>query len=457
MTVKNFSEAQNFLSSYIPENPKSAFPGGLGIKRTRALLKMLDNPQEKLRIIHVAGTSGKSSTSYLLSLLLSGMGQKTGLFISPHITDVRERIRINNMIISPEEFTAYLNKLIPFVKSLEKTEFGKLTYFEILTCLAFYYFWKTGATYMVMETGVGGLYDGTNVVMNENKICIITKLGMDHMDILGNTLEQIAEQKAGIITPKSKVITLEQAPEAEEILKKIVKHKEAQLFILQKGINYKNIKELPDNTLFSFNFLGTILDKINLGLLGDFQVENCSLSLAALLLLSRRDGFEINKLKIYQTLEKADFFGRLSKYKIKGKNIILDGAHNGQKMDSLISAIKQIYPKKCFHFLIAFKSSKDFTPILKSIIPLAQQITITSFEISTQEWHHKSVDPKTVADTLLKMGFSRFHIIDNHEKALKYLLNSKEQNDIIITGSFYLISALYPALLKQHTLSEPTA
>lgn len=446
MKINNFIEAQNFLSSYIPENPITAFPGGLGIKRTKALLNLLDNPQEKMRVIHVAGTSGKSSTSYLLSIMLTGMGQKAGLFISPHITDVRERIRINNRLITEKEFTTYLNHLIPHIEFLEKNEGIKLTYFEILTALAFYYFFKEGVIYPVIETGLGGLYDGTNVVENENKYCIITKLGIDHTDILGNSLSKIAEQKAGIITPKATVITAEQLPEALKVLENRVKINNGALFIIKNHVNFTDVREMPDHTVFSFNLMDVKMEKINLGLLGDFQAENCSLALAALLLISRRDKFGFDENNIRETLIKAKFFGRLSLYKIGNKNILLDGAHNGQKMNSLAHAIKKLYPNKKFNFLIAFKSTKDFLPILKSIIPIAETITITSFVIKNQEWHHKSADPELIAINLKQNGFLKFEIIDNCEEALNELIKRMDKKDIIVTGSFYLISALYPYL-----------
>lgn len=427
---------------------KVFFSGGLGLKRIKFLLQLVDNPQDKLKVIHIAGTSGKSSTSYLLSLILSSAGKRTGLFISPHITNIRERISINNKFISEIQFVETLNEIIPFIEKVEKSGLGTPTYFEILTALAFYFFWREKADYAVMETGIGGLQDGTNVVNNTNKVCVITKLGRDHTEILGKTLAEIAQQKAGIITKKAIVIMPEQEATATSIIKNSVKKNRAKLFILKPEINYKDIQENQDKTVFAFDFLKTNLHQISLGLLGRYQAENCSLALAALALLSARDSFVIDEKKIRQQLASANFLGRLSRYKITGKTVIIDGAHNAQKMESFTQTIMHLYPGKKFNFLLAFKDTKDFVPLLRLISPLAASITVTSFKIRTQDWSHESIKPEVITKALSQIGFFNYSAVANPEKALEQLLNLKDKTDIIITGSFYLISTLYEKISR---------
>lgn len=442
MVVENFSEALRYLSAHIPENPRALFQGGVGVRRTKYLLQLIGSPQNKLKVIHIAGTSGKSSTSYLLSLLLTSQGQRTGLLISPHITDIRERIRINNTFIRKDQFVRYLNQLIPFIEKMRESEFGSPTYFEILTVLAFYFFWKENVTYAVIETGLGGLFDATNVVDRGDKICIITKLGLDHTEILGEGIDEITKQKVGIITKNAVVLTPSQKSEAVLILTNRAKVKMAQLFIIQESVNYKDVQEYKDKTLFSFDFLGNHWSKLTLGLLGAYQAENCSLALAVLIVLSRRDGFAIDDKHLRKALIRANFFGRLSVYRMAKKIVIIDAAHNEQKMKAFLQAVAHLYPRHKFNFLIAFKSTKEFIPLLQLIIPLARSITVTSFKIHTHDWFHESIKPRLITIALSQIGFSNYHVIADPKKALDFLLNSRHDTDIIITGSFYLISKL---------------
>src|SRR3989338_6614462 len=207
MLIRTFKQAEQFLALHIPNNFQQRFPGGLGLKRAKYFLHLLGRPQEKLKIIHVAGTSGKGSTCYLISSLLASQGFKVGLHQSPHLTDVTERFQINNQIISKEELVNYLNKIIPMVNLVGKTFHGSLTYFEILIGLAYLIFYEKKIDYAVMETGLGGWFDATNVVERSDKLAILTKIGLDHINILGKTIEEIALQKAMIINEKSQAIS----------------------------------------------------------------------------------------------------------------------------------------------------------------------------------------------------------------------------------------------------------
>lgn len=442
MKISNFEEAKLFLDTHIPETTERLFSGGIGLARTKFLLKLLGNPQDKLKVIHIAGTTGKSSTSYLLSLLLSSQGFKTGLFISPHIVDLRERIRIDNSFITKDQFIKYLNELIPFIDKVQNSEFGMPTYFEILTCLAFYYFWKEGVEYAVIETGLGGLLDGTNVVTSDGKICIITKLGLDHTEILGKTLTQVAEQKAGIITKNAIVLTTGQAKAAEKILRESAKISHAQLFVLLENINIKNIQEEKFRISFDFDFGGVLLKNIILNLAGAYQAENCSLAIAALIMIFKKNNQVIDEKKVRQTLNDVDFFGRLSIVEKNGKTIIVDGAHNQQKMEAFVSAVKHIFPGQKFNFLIAFTNTKNYKPLLKAIIPLARQIIVTSFSSHSQDLIHESVKPEMITAVLTEMKFMNWKVIVDPRLAWYELLHSGDKNDIIITGSFYLIGEL---------------
>src|SRR3989339_1709335 len=230
--IKTFKQAEAFLALHIPKTSTQTFPGELGLNRAKYFLHLLGNPQEKLKIIHVAGTSGKGSTCYLISSLLISQGFKVGLHQSPHLTDVTERFQINNQIISKKEFVFYLNKIIPVINMVGKTFHGQLTYFEILVGLAYLIFYEKKVDYAVIETGLGGKYDGTNIVSRSDKLSVLTKIGLDHINILGKTIEEIAYQKAMIINEKSQAISINQDPKAEKVIREVAKEKKAKLFFV---------------------------------------------------------------------------------------------------------------------------------------------------------------------------------------------------------------------------------
>ena len=445
MTIKNFAEAKQFLHSHIPRGVKQKFPGALGLERTRYFLKLIGNPQNKIKIIHIAGTSGKGSTAYLTSLILKALGFKVGLHISPHLLDLRERFQINNQLINKEKFCFYLNKLIPYIEKVKKSRFGPPTYFEVLVVLAFLIFFEEKVDYAVIETGLGGLYDATNTITNKNKVVILTKIGFDHKKILGKKLKEIAFHKASIIQKQNTTFSIWQKPSARKIINQIAKEKQAKVYYLKKDTNFKNIIINKTKVIFDFNFLDTRIKKLEIGLTGSFQAENSSLSLAAVLFLSRRDGFTLNIEKIKKALKKAYFPGRFETFEVNKKTLIIDGAHNPQKMANFIKNLKKIYPQKKFVFLIAFKKGKDYHKMLKYIIPLASQIIITQFFINNQDLIHLSEEPETIVKILQKENFYQYQVIKDLKNALKFALDQKDQ-PIVAAGSLYLISEIYSNL-----------
>ncbi len=416
------------------------FPGKLGLERTKHLLGLINNPQDRVKIIHIAGTSGKGSTCYLISRVLSSLGFKVGLHLSPHLQDIRERTQINNKLISKQKFVEYLNQIASYL--------GSCTYFEILTALAFYTFWKEKVDYAVIETGLGGLYDATNTVNSRDKLVILTRIGKDHTHILGDTLTKIALQKAEIIQKDNSVIALFQKPQINQRYEEISKKRSAKLYYIRKGVNFKNVEIDISKTIFDFTFKDTSFSNIHLGLLGKHQAENCSLALAAVLLLSNKDNFEFNKQKIKYVLKSAYFPGRLDLFNINDRVIILDGAHNPQKISTLTKSLIKMFSGQKLNFLLAFKRDKDSLNLLKNIVRLANHITITSFFIKNQDLFHLSKETKEIEKDLKKLNFRNFKIVENPKQAFKYALENGK-NPLVITGSLYLISEIYPLCYTQ--------
>jgi dihydrofolate synthase/folylpolyglutamate synthase len=198
--------------------------------RIRRLLNELGNPQNKIQVIHIAGTSGKGSTSTILSTILTSQGFKTGLFISPHMISLNERIQINNLNISDEDFINVYEKVKTIIIKINKKEEQEVTFFEALTAMAFYHFAEQKVDYAVIETGLGGIVDPTNIVEDKDKIAIITKIGFDHTDILGKTLTLIAKQKAGIIHNKNVCISAAQKPQVTKVLESACQSTKSNFF-----------------------------------------------------------------------------------------------------------------------------------------------------------------------------------------------------------------------------------
>lgn len=444
MTIKTFAQAENYLDAFIPRHKKELYAGGAGLKRAKYFLNLLGNPQNNIKTIHIAGTSGKGSTAYLASLALKSQGLKAGLFLSPHILSVTERIQINNKKIARLQFARWVNYFIPFIEIMKKTEYQAPSWFEIITAMAFCEFYIRKVDYAVIETGLGGLYDATNTIENPNKLVLLTRIGFDHMAILGNTLSKIAQQKAGIIHPGNTVISIYQKPTAVKVIQDTVKRQKAELVIIEKNeIKHPSI----DNTKTLFEYAPHNLQPITykLGLAGLYQAENASLAINAVKILSTRDGFALNVQKLRGTLASAHFIARFETKKINGKTIIIDGAHNPQKMKNFISSLKKIYRGKKFIFLIAFKKGKDYKDMLKEIIPIAQKIILTEFK-SAQEFAPVSEKAETLAEILKRLGFKNFACIPNSQSALE--MYKKSDDIVVLTGSLYFISYIYNEVKK---------
>ncbi len=442
-----YLQAVKYLYHFIPDRESLKYSGINGVLRTKFLLKLLDNPQEKIRVIHIAGTSGKGSTAYLTSILLKDHGFKVGLQVSPHLLDLRERLQINNALISKEDFCQILNEIIPSIEKAKETEWGKLTFFEILVCLTFYYFAKRKVDFAVMETGLGGIYDGTNVVENPSKIVILTRMGFDHQWILGNTLSAITEQKAGIIKGGNKVITLNQGESAMRIIEKKVSKERGELHVITKNKNYKNVEVTFNSTTFDFGFEDLVLKNIELNLIGFYQAENCALALTVLYLLGKEYGFKLSETQIRKALRAAIFHGRFESFLIGGGRVIVDGAHNPQKMRALTATLNHLYPGIKLNFLIAFKKEKDYKNMLKYIVEKAQTITLSDFSLEGQDLRHLSENPEKLKEILNQLKFYRYKIVKNNKRLIEdEIISSKKP--LIITGSLYFIASIYSVLQK---------
>ncbi|MEI7621812.1 MAG: Mur ligase family protein [Candidatus Moraniibacteriota bacterium] len=449
MQIKNLTQFETFLKAHIPTR-QALFVGDLGLKRAKYFLRLLGNPQNKIKVIHLAGTSGKGSTAHLTSHLLQSQGFKVGLSISPHLFDIRERLQINNQMLPEKLVLKYFQQVLPTISQMEKCKYGAPTYFEILIGLAFHIFTQEKVDYAVIETGLGGRLDGTNVVTTKNKICLLTKIGLDHTQILGSTISKIASEKAGIIGKQNTTINIQQSNTIQKIIKRKCQEKNAPLYLVKPQKNYRLISATQTETIFDFAFTDSELElkNIQLNLLGAHQVENCALALTCLALLSKRDKFLLDEKKLRTAMRNITLTGRMEIRKVaKGKTLILDGAHNPQKMTAFTSALKTIFPGQKFDFIVAFKKGKDFQKMLMQILPLANHLFLTNFSTSNQDDHWSSVDNLAIEKFLQQKKFQNFSIIANEQKAVLSAIKNSS-HPVVITGSLYLLSSVYGYLKK---------
>lgn len=401
-----------------------------GLDRVLQLLDRMGNPQDKLKYIHVAGTNGKGSTCAMLSSMLVAAGYKTGLFISPYITDFRERIQINNCMISESELTDAVEATFPFVEQLSR-EGIVITEFEYVNALQFYIHSNAKCDIVVLETGMGGLLDCTNVI--KPPLCsVITTIGLDHTAILGDTIEEITLQKCGIMKSGSIAVTSAQESEAMRIIERIAIERKIPL-AKSASIQLDNIRKTLSGNSFEYNDA-----KINLHLSGEHQIENCRTALAAIEILRVNDIISITDEQIATGLSRAENPARME---LLSENpvVILDGAHNPNGINALCSAIKEFLNDKkiiCIMGMLADKDIDSSLALLKGYLNTIYTVPINN---------PRALSSDALAEKCRNL-FDDVTSFDNAEKAFDTAFEKAQQDDsaVIICGSLYLAGEIRP-------------
>lgn len=385
------------------------------LDRMRRVLDVLDNPQETFRSVHIAGTSGKTSTSYFIRALLEESGMRTGLTVSPHIVAVNERVQINGVPLEKEKFLVYFNE---FLELLEQADL-RPTYFESLVAFAYWVFAKEDVDYAVVETGFGGLLDGTNTIMRADKVCVITNIGLDHTHILGDTVEKIAYQKAGIIQPHNYVLARAQQTSVMAVFREQAKKQNATL----QEVN----------------------DMDGPAILPEFQKQNWAMARAAYEYLIDRDGLpHLNEEQLEAAAHQTPP-GRGEIYKIGDKTIILDGAHNPQKLEIFLHSIAlQGYESGAVLASIVEAPDTKLDGCIQELKKFATHWIVPEFQVGQDLMNRHSFAADYVIEHAGDMSIEK--VPDIHA-ALRALLQRPE-GTLLITGSLYLVSLLRPEILK---------
>jgi dihydrofolate synthase/folylpolyglutamate synthase len=415
ITLHSLNEAEEYLLQYSPEKDSGET---YTLERIQALMDRLGNPENKLHIIHVAGTSGKTSTAYFIRALLEATGAKTGLTASPHIVSIAERVQIAGRPLPEGMFLKYLNDFLSVINEWPELE---PTYFELLVAFAFWVFVREKVDYAVIEVGLGGLLDGTNVINRRDKVCVIAPIGFDHMQVLGNTLAAIAAQKAGIITAENDVFVGPQEPEAMEVL------------VAKAKLHDANLHQLPAVT--------------NPFKLPWYQAANFALASEVTRFILKRDHGAPLTHQMQLVASQQSPPGRFEHFFIDGKTIILDGAHNPQKLTALRITLSEAGVEN-MSWLLGFIDAPDqkIDNCIKALTPTINEDTVvTQFAVGQDFKSRKSVGAGQLQEKLLAVGCNAAVIVDPRA-ALDELLKRKPAT-IVVTGSLYLVAVLRPYII----------
>lgn len=417
MVFKTLSEIVEVLAGYAPSRMSSVV---YNLERIHKLLDALDTPQNSLKVIHITGTSGKTSTAYFARSLLEAAGAKVGLVVSPHIHTITERVQIHGGPMADDQFIQYFNEFHALIDGFEP----KPTYFELMTAFAYWVFAKEHVDYAVVEVGMGGRYDATNVITRQDKVCIINSIGLDHTDMLGETLAEIAFEKAGIVQDSNAVFTVPQDAEARNVLEAEAIKKHTSLTLVTP--EFDTDRALPL-----------------------FQQQNFQLARAAVEYVVHRDGLSL-PADVNAVAEGVAVPGRFETHTLEAKTIILDGAHNPQKLEAFITAFYQ--HSTGVPLVIAGFSGTPPEEKLRTCVELvssfSKKVLYTTFTIQ-RDVLRSSVPLETIAP------LKRLHdeLYADARVALDTALESDEKT-IVITGSLYLVAFLRPLVRKRAGLSD---
>lgn len=419
--ISSYVDARNWLESFIPLVYGKE---ELGLARIENLLSKLGNPEKKFKSIHVGGTSGKGSTCFYISQLLTAKGFKVGLHVSPHLVDVRERMQINGSMMSFPRFIGLVNEVSAVVDDIKGKQPQFLpSYFEILVAISFLHFAKEKGDWAVVEVGLGGRLDATNVLTPQ--ISVITNVGLDHTDILGDTVEKIAKEKAGIIKNGVPVLT-GAGGKALKVVEKTAKDKNAQLITLDTQGSLKSVKS--DLLRYRSKQYYTLRSHTNL-----FASHNQNLALATVLCLG---------IKLDPDIVKKAFSGSYpGRFEVIYDNVLVDGAHNEDKVEALIEGIKSVFPRKKIRLIVAFKQGKNWKKMIDLLVKKLKVVEViaTEYQSVTDMGKGSAVSAKEIADYLSGKKLDVRVVENSQEAVFSAIANASEDDVVLATGSLYLV------------------
>ncbi len=428
----DYQQALDYIYSFIDYEtvPRPRDAAYYDLRRMEELLGRLDNPHLKAKSVHIAGSKGKGSVAVMMASALTASGYTTGLFTSPHLHTFNERIRVNGELISEAELASLVERLKPEVEAVnEKATYGQLTTFELMTALGFAYFEQKGVDFQVVEVGLGGRLDATNVIQPE--VCIITSISFDHTEVLGNTLAEIAAEKAGIIKPGGVVVASLQRDEAARVIKDTCLNRGARLVRVGSDVTWQSLGF--DSSRQSLRVAGRLASyELSIPLLGQYQLENAATAVAALEVLAEK-GFHISGDSITKGLAQVSWPGRLQVLS-RRPLLVVDSAHNPDSARKLKQSLEQYFDFDRAILIIGASSDKDIAGIVSELVPLFDKVIVT-----------RSIHPRAMATAPIVAEFSQHGVeaqaTDDISTALPLALTLAGGKDLIcVTGSLFVVA-----------------
>ncbi|MGG3497473.1 folylpolyglutamate synthase/dihydrofolate synthase family protein [Peribacillus simplex] len=404
-----------------------------GLSRMETLLTNLGNPHKALKYIHIAGSNGKGSTLQYMKEILLAEGVRVASFTSPYLIRLNEQLKINADEISDKDFIATFRELQPFIQEMDSKGNGP-TQFEILTAMAFSYFSKKEVDLVLMETGLGGRLDTTNVI--QPFLSIITSISLEHTNILGNTLGEIASEKAGIIKSGAPIISGVTAWEPAKVIEEKASSVGVPYYQLGKDFHVGNVKQSECGQSFSFSLGDRSIENVEMQMLGRHQMENAALAIAAVLL-----GMEnIDEKSILKGIGEAKWDGRFEKISDEPL-VIIDGAHNPAGIDVLMETLKVHYPEYMYRFIFSSFKDKNYSQMLRGLETEAMEISITEF------FHERAADAHMLYE---KCSHENKSINKDWQAAIREgRRKTGGKEALVITGSLHFLSLVREFLIRE--------
>ncbi len=439
----DYGEALKYLfgfTDYEAVSGASFTREGYSLTHVEEALRCLGSPHLAARTVHIAGTKGKGSVAAMVASVLSAAGYRTGLYTSPHLHSLRERIRVEGRLISQEELASLVSETQPCLEKtaaagecVQQLSSSRLTFFEVLTILAFAYFQKRQVEIQVLEVGMGGRLDATNVARPQ--VCVITPVSLDHMSVLGGSLAEIAREKAGIIKPGSVVVVAPQEKEAAAVIAKTCRAKGARPLWVGKDVSWQREGGSPAHSFFHQSFLvrGERADyALEIPLAGDFQRENAAVAVAALEQLAA-SGIAVSPRDIVQGMKEVVWPGRLQVLR-EEPLLLVDGAHNVASVKRLVEEIKNHFPHERIFLVLGMSRDKDIVGVAEELAALSPRV------IAARSKHPRAAFPEVIVAEFARRNMAA-ETAGSVALALQRALALAGRRDMIcLTGSLFAVA-----------------